>query len=96
MSAEWWQSYSAGDGAFDAVGDLVRAVLEVDVEALFSDVDLAVGEPSMEVEIVDAQDCLGEGMPSHALGLISPVTDRIVESVLESRLVGGETASKSR
>lgn len=78
MSAEWWQSYSAGDWAFDTVGDLVRAILEVDVEALFGDVDLAIGEPSMEVEIVNAQDGLGEGVPSHSFGLISPVTDRII------------------
>lgn len=96
MSAEWWQSYSAGDGAFDAVGDLVRAVLEVDVEALFGDVDFAVGKPSMEVEIVDAQDSLWEGVPSHSFGLVSPVTDWIIEGVLEGRLVGREAASKSR
>ena len=87
MSAEWCQSYSAGDGAFDAVGDLVRAVLEMYVEALFGDVDLAIGEPSMEVEIVDAQDSLGEGVPGHSFGLISPVTDWIIEGVLEGRLV---------
>lgn len=96
MSAEWWQSYSAGDGAFDAVGDLVRTVLEVDVEALFCDVDLAVGEPSMEVEIVNAQDGLGEGVPGHAFRLASPVADWIFKGVLEGRLVRGQIASKPR
>lgn len=74
----------------------MRAVLEVNVEALFGDVDLAVGEPSMEVEIVDAQDGLGKAVPGHTLGLVSPVTDRIFEGVLEGGLVGGETPSKSR
>lgn len=74
----------------------MRAVLEVDVEALLGDVDLAVGEPSMEVEIVDTQDGLGEGVPGHTLGLASPIADRIVKGVLECRLVRGETASKSR
>lgn len=96
MSAEWWQSYSACDGAFDAVGDLVRAVLEVDVEALFSDVDFAIGEPSMKVEIVDAQDGLGENVPSHSFRLASPVADWIFKGVLEGRLVRGQIASKPR
>lgn len=67
----------------------------MDVETLFCDVDLAVGEPPMEVEIVNAQDGLGERVPGHAFGLVSPVTDGVVECALEGCLVGGEMASQS-
>ena len=88
MIAEWVQNYGAGDGTFDEIGNLMRAVLEMYVEALFCDVDLAVGEPSMEVEIVNAQDGLGEGVPSHTFGLVSPVADWVVDGVFKGRLVG--------
>ena len=74
----------------------MRAVLEMDVETLLGDIDLAIGEPTVEVKIVRAQNGLGKGVPGHALGLASPIADRVLEGVLEGRLVGGEATSESR
>jgi hypothetical protein len=73
------------------------AVLEVDVEALFGDVDLAIGKPLIEVEVIDAEGGLGEGVPVHSLCLLPPVGHGVLDGVAEGSLVGdakfGETAN---
>jgi hypothetical protein len=57
------------------------------VQALLSDVDPAVGEPLVEVQIVHGQGGLGEGVPLHALSLPPPVGDGVHQSVLERRFI---------
>jgi hypothetical protein len=83
------------NGAFVVIGDLVGSVFEVDVDALFADVDFAVGEPAVEVEVVDAEGGGGESVPVNVFGLVFPVSDGILQGEGEGSLIGGSKAGDS-
>jgi hypothetical protein len=56
---------------------------------LLSDVDFAVGEPSMEMKIIHGEDGGGEGMPVNVLRFVSPVSHRITYGEVVGGLVAG-------
>jgi len=63
-------------------------VLEVRVEALLCDVDLSIGKPLVEVEVIDPEDCFGEGVPVDPLCFFAPVGHGVLEGAVECCLVG--------
>jgi hypothetical protein len=85
--------YASGNWALDEVGHLVGAVLEVDVEALLSYVDLPIGEPAMEMEVIHCESGLGEPVPSNLLGFMFPICNGILECTIESGLVTGKIST---
>jgi len=44
---------------------------------LLSDVNFAVGEPSMKMEIIDGEDGGGKGMPVYEFCFVSPISNGI-------------------
>ena len=60
----------------------------MDVETLFCDVYFAVGEPAVEMEVVDGKYGGGESVPTDVLCLVSPVADGVVSGLGEGSLVG--------
>lgn len=53
------------------------------IEALFGDVDLAIGEPSVEVEVIVTEGGLGEGVPLDPVGLFAPVGEGVEQGSIE-------------
>ena len=79
LNAEFKDKYLLSNGTLVVVCDLVGSVFEMDVDALFADVDFAVGEPAVEMEVIHAEDSRRKGMPMNMLGLVFPVTDGVLE-----------------
>lgn len=62
------------------------------VETLLGYVDTAVGEPSMEVQVVDLERGFGESVPMYVFGLILPISDGIPNCGPKGCFVGTEAA----
>ena len=69
------------------IGHLVSSILEVDIYALFSDVNLSVGEPSVEMQVVDRKSSCGESVPMNVFGLVTPITYGVLERKRERSLI---------
>lgn len=59
------------------IGDLIRSILKVYIKTLLSNVDFAIGEPLMEMEIVDSEHRSGKGVPMDQSSLILPISNGI-------------------
>jgi hypothetical protein len=92
---KWAMGYASGNWALYEVGHLVGAVLEVDVEALLSYVDLPIGKPAMEMEVIHCESGLGEPVPSNLLGLFLPISNWIIKRALEGSLVRSAVSTES-
>ena len=83
------------EGAFDVVGDGVGCVGEVHVEALLSDVDAAIREPPIEMQVIDAESSAGEGVPLDPMSCFPPVLEGVSHCPLKRLLIGYSPAQQS-
>jgi len=64
------------------------SIFEMNIEALLRDIDFTIGKPFIEVQVIDPESGLGEGVPVDILGLFSPVSDWVLECAAEGCLIG--------
>ena len=67
----------------------------MDVETLLSDVEDAVGEPPVEVQVIDAKGGRRWSVPLDSLRFFLPVANWVLDGGLEGGLVGSEVSSQS-
>lgn len=60
------------------------------VQTLLGDVELAVGEPSVEMQVIDAESGLGRDVPANVLGFVLPVPHWVLKCSLEGFFVTEE------